>query len=183
MLIPGSCYVNHQSGFYLLFIVTWSLAVALGKPANPQYLTSDLKLPNLPNTTIATSDLYVDQSVCFKHSRDPRRPALLHPAKVSDCAFVFYDILRSPTAAIPLPWHHIPSQSPQYVRSWRFQTCRVLLLSLVEDKQDWFPEMLVARQAALIVEACVSERAGYLGGFLPVGRKGVYEVVLCGEPI
>lgn len=49
------------------------------------------------------------------------------------------------------------------------------------NSRDAFPEMLVARQAALVMKACLTPATGYLGGHMPVGSARAYSVIAAGH--
>lgn len=169
------------SRLYLLFVLTYSVTAVHERASNDQSAPRDLDLPILPDNAVNTTAILNVFPNCFQHTRDPRRPPQLFPAKITDCAFILYHILSGPNAAIPMPWHDVVPQSPEYVRRWYFGTCTVALQASSPDTRDLFPEMLIARQAALAMSACLTSATGQLGGSILIGSRKAYKVIVGGQ--
>lgn len=175
----------HLGVIWILLIFISSTATHLTS-SRPQPYRRDLNFPSLePTETTTATNLTTSPNVlpkCAAQPRDPRAHPRYLPVHVPDCALVLYNILSSPSANIPMPWHEVAPQSPNYIRRWSWATCNIALSSIRPRSRDAFAEMLIARQAALVMKACLTQRTGYLGGHILVGPMGEYAVTVAGQP-
>ena len=185
MLPVSHIYTGHL-GILGIFLVCVSLTTAHLASSRSQPSRRELTLPILESSETRTAtNLTTSLSVhpkCVAQPRDPRAPPRYLPVNVPDCALVLYNILSSPSANIPMPWHEVAPESPNYIRRWSWATCNIALSSLKPGSRDAFAETLIARQAALVMKACLTPRSGYLGGFMLVGPMGEYAVAVRGQP-
>ena len=184
-MISFPLFSLHVCSLYTALTLITSVVSVLSSSSDFQASPRDLVLPvnqSRPNNSVDITSISNSFPECFEQTRDPRVPRLL-PAKVTDCALVLCSILSGPHATIPLPWHEVAPQSPNYVRRWTSGTCSVAFQASSRDSRDSFPEMLVARQAALVMSTCKSRRTGFLGGKMLIGPRTAYYVIVGGERV
>ena len=169
--------------FYSFLVVFHSVLSVLGFPGNSQASPRDLVLPTILEDKSNTTSMLNVFPRCFEQTRDPRQVPKLLPAKFSDCSFVLYKILSEPHAAVPMQWDDITPLGPNYVRRWSFESCSIVFQAVIPNSRDTFPQMLVARQAALVIKACLTQATGYLGGHIPVGSANAYSVIASGPVV
>jgi len=131
-------------------------------------------LPQPENTTAVDAIL----PTCFTQPTERYAPEFL-PIKISDCLLVFYAILSDPSAITPSVWDPQVRVFPV----WNyFGTCAVGVFAKYRTSRDIFPELLVAHEAALVVEPCVrrvEDRAW--GGSALIGMRREFEVRVLGR--
>ena len=169
--------------FYSLLVVFHSVLSVLAFPGNTQAARRDLVLPTIPDDMHNTTSMLNIYPRCFQQTRDPRQTPKLLPAKVVDCFFILYHVLSQPHATVVMPWDNVAPQGPTYVRRWSFESCTIAFQAVIPHSQDAFPEMLVARQAALVIKACLIPATDFLGGHMPVGSESAYSVIVGGDVV
>ena len=166
--------------FYSSLVVFHSVLSALASPGNTKASRRDLVLPTIPHDVHNTTSMLNIYPRCFEQSRDPSGIPELLPATITDCWFILYHVLAEPHADLAIQWHDIVPQGPTYVRRWSYEGCSVAFQTVLPHSRDGFPEMLVARQAALVIRACMTPAMGFLGGHMPVGSEEAYSVIVRG---
>lgn len=92
----------------------------------------------------------------------------------SDCILTLYETLLFPQAEVPTDWHSVRPATSKYIARRIHGLCAITFGALDSTSHDLFPMTLVARQAAVIVAVCMTERTGRRGGRSLLGPKGQY---------
>ena len=169
-----------SSRFYSSLAVFHSLFSALTFPGNTHASPRSHVLPTIPDDVHNTTSILSIYPRCFEQTHDPRGLPELLPATITDCWFILYHVLTEPHADLAIQWHDVMPEGPTFVRRWSYEGCSVAFQNVLPHSRDAFPEMLVARQAALIIRACLTPATGFLGGHMPVGLEEAYSVIVRG---
>lgn len=115
----------------------------------------------VPNPTTATPTCQISQP----------RQQYLHPVRILDCYYLFYNILTNPAVERPVILRGL---SP--IRYERYGTCTLQLRGFTAVAADAIKYVALLLAAVSIVQRCVVEGGLVLGGAASVGSRGQYYV-------
>ncbi|KAL8897886.1 MAG: hypothetical protein Q9207_006974 [Kuettlingeria erythrocarpa] len=100
------------------------------------------------------------------------------PVHRPDCFILIYSILLRPTAATPFTYDATRAERP---RVYEYKTCQFSIYADGPTSKEIFTELAIVRVAALVIDACVTQPRGYLGGTQFIGASNGFRVALDGR--
>ena len=148
------------------------LTVAAPRPSSRQIIGDEhLELENKLAPRNQTNMLVAPE--CYSRSL---HPLYAGPVVKEDCFTELYFILKDPDADIPIRWDMFPAQSPNFVFRSTYRTCTITMRKRFALSADRFPPLVIAQQAAAIIDECVDVETDYFGGHSLVGPRRNYDL-------